>query len=189
VLEIGCGPGANLWYLAREGFAAHGIDGSAVALAQARKRLGDEGLAAGLVCGDAMRLPWPDDHFDAVLDVECVYANVLADARRILGEARRVLRPGGRLFSKTFATGTSGEGSGPRVGGEPNTYRDLRSGHFNTGYGVVRFTAEAEIPDLYGGFEDLAWEVVTRSFDGRRGVVREWVITARKAGDQGGATP
>lgn len=182
VLEIGCGPGANLWYLAREGYAAYGIDGSGVALEQARQRLAGEGLSAELVKGDAMRLPWPDDHFDAVLDIECVYANVLADSRRILAEAHRVLKPGGRLFSKTFATGTSGEGSGPRVGDEPNTYRDLRGGHFNAGYGVIRFTAESEIAGLYAGFADLAWELVTRTFDERRGVVREWVVTGRKAG-------
>src|SRR6218665_938871 len=26
VLEVGCGPGANLWFMHREGFAVHGID-------------------------------------------------------------------------------------------------------------------------------------------------------------------
>ena len=32
ILEIGCGTGANLWYLAREGFDAVGLDGSEVAI-------------------------------------------------------------------------------------------------------------------------------------------------------------
>ena len=31
-LEVGCGPGPNLWYLAREGFTIAGIDGSANAI-------------------------------------------------------------------------------------------------------------------------------------------------------------
>jgi 2-polyprenyl-3-methyl-5-hydroxy-6-metoxy-1,4-benzoquinol methylase len=32
ILEVGCGTGANLWYLAREGFSVYGIDGSNVAI-------------------------------------------------------------------------------------------------------------------------------------------------------------
>ena len=32
ILEIGCGPGANIWYLSREGFISHGIDISSVAI-------------------------------------------------------------------------------------------------------------------------------------------------------------
>jgi SAM-dependent methyltransferase len=33
-LEVGCGPGANLWYLAREGFETCGVDLSPVAVEQ-----------------------------------------------------------------------------------------------------------------------------------------------------------
>ena len=32
ILELGCGPGANIWYLAREKFNVHGIDGSKTAI-------------------------------------------------------------------------------------------------------------------------------------------------------------
>jgi len=31
LLEIGCGPGANIWFMAREGFNVTGIDGSQIA--------------------------------------------------------------------------------------------------------------------------------------------------------------
>ena len=30
ILEVGCGTGANLWFLAKEGFNAFGIDGSQI---------------------------------------------------------------------------------------------------------------------------------------------------------------
>ena len=43
VLEIGCGPGPNIWFLAREGYAAAGIDGSPTAIRQ-RVR-GEEALS------------------------------------------------------------------------------------------------------------------------------------------------
>ena len=42
ILELGCGPGANIWYLAREKFNVHGIDGSKTAIKKCIKRLNEE---------------------------------------------------------------------------------------------------------------------------------------------------
>src|SRR5580698_5080821 len=58
LLEIGCGPGANVWFMAREGFSVCGIDGSATAIERATKRLATEGLMADLRVGDYAQLPW-----------------------------------------------------------------------------------------------------------------------------------
>src|SRR5207247_2009282 len=41
-LEVGSGTGANLWFLAREGFSAHGMEGSPTAAGLARQRLDSE---------------------------------------------------------------------------------------------------------------------------------------------------
>src|SRR5258706_7684234 len=60
LLEVGCGPAANLWYIAREGFSAYGLDGSAVALEKAKLRLNEEGMQVDLQQGDAMNLPYED---------------------------------------------------------------------------------------------------------------------------------
>jgi len=180
VLEIGCGAGANLLFLAQEGFDATGLDGSAVALEQAKSRLNARGLSVWLDQGDAMDLPYSDTGFDCVLDIECVYANTLADSRKILGEAHRVLKPGGLLFSKTFMTGTSGEETGRRMEGEDNTFLELPDGPFNKGYGVIRLTAEEEILTLYDHFDNISVDYVIRSDFNRAKEVREWLITCRR---------
>lgn len=180
MLEIGCGPGANLWYLAREGFSVHGLDGSAVALDRAARRMAQDGLTVGLHQGDAIALPFPDASFDAVLDVECIYANSLADSRRILAEVRRVLKPGGWLFSKTFATGMGGEAGGETLPGEPNSYVKMGpDSPLHSDYGLIRLTAEEEIPQLYAGFSALEWDYLERSVGNRRKIIREWVIAAQ----------
>lgn len=180
VLELGCGPGANLWFLAREGFSAYGVDGSQVALDQARARLEAEGLSATLHQGDVARLPFDDAMFDAVIDVECVYANTLADTRRILDEAKRVLKPGGAVFSKTFATGMSGEDTGVVMEGEPHTYERMPDGPLHSDYGVIRLTSEAEIPEIYAGLDRLSWDFVDRSDGGGSKRIKEWIVTGRK---------
>lgn len=177
-LEVGCGPGANLWFLAREGFSVHGLDGSKVALEQAKQLLEREGLKAGLHRGDAVDIPFPKDHFDAVIDIECLYANTKADARKIVDEVYRVLKPGGLCFSITFMTGLPGTGT--PIEGEPHTYTDYTDGPLNEGYGIVRLTAEDEIPNLYGVFDSIEYDSVIRTDSNRTTEIREWLITCRK---------
>ena len=113
ILEVGCGPGGNLWYLANEGFATFGIDGSSIAIDQAGKLLDatvpNWGQFGRLFVGDVRVIPLRDESLDAVIDNECVYCNRLEDSKIIYREISRVLRPGGRLFVRTFADGTWGE--------------------------------------------------------------------------------
>lgn len=182
-LEIGCGAGANLLFLTKEQFTVFGLDGSQVALDRAHERLVAEGLVATLAKGDAVALFYPDQSFDCVIDLECMYANSLADSRRIVAEAHRVLKPGGLFFSKTFMTGTSGEATAIKMTGESNTYLSVPNGPFNAGYGIIRLTAEDEIPGLYGIFSRIEWDHVIRTDRNRRYVVREWLITCQKVNE------
>ena len=102
VLEIGFGSGHCLTRIAAtvgpKG-AAHGIDISSGMLAVARKKLVKSGFAdvARPGLGDAARLPYRESVFDAVF---MSYALELFDTDeipKVLEEARRVLRPGGRI--------------------------------------------------------------------------------------------
>jgi len=179
-LEVGCGPGGNLLYLAGEGFSVDGLDGSMVALERARKRLDERNLTAGLIRSDAVHPPFADEIYDCVIDIECLYANSMASTRQSLAEIHRMLKPGGWLFSKTFKTGTSGDGDGERLEGEANTWVRLKSGPLHSDYGPIRFTAEDEISDLYASFSQINYDYVIRSDRNRSMVVHEWLIACRK---------
>lgn len=100
ILEVGCGPGANLWFLAREGFEISGIDGSQTAITQAGSRLNTEcpNWRGALTVGDISVLPYPNDCFDAVVDIECVYCNTYATSKQIYCEMARVVRGGGSFI-------------------------------------------------------------------------------------------
>lgn len=98
VLELGCGPGHALQALLRDARRSKviGVDWSDVMLAQAARR-NRGALATGrleLIRGDFAKLPLVDSIADAILAVNVVYFMANAAA---LGEARRVLRPGGRV--------------------------------------------------------------------------------------------
>ena len=68
--------------------------------------------------------------------------------RQAYGELARVTKPGGRLFSRTFARGCWGEGTGTQAG------RDmwLCSEGPLKGFGATRFTDEADVAELLQGW-------------------------------------
>jgi SAM-dependent methyltransferase len=98
-LDLGCGDGR----LMRELAAARivGADVSAVALSQARERVPEGVDLVELTPGAA--LPFADSEFDLVLCAETI--EHVQDVQLLLSEARRVLRPGGRLAVTTPAHG------------------------------------------------------------------------------------
>ena len=100
LLEVGCGSGANLWMMAKEGFATHGMDSSAKGLDLARQHLGEKwGVTADLRQGSFTELPYENDYFDAVVDVVSLQHLNLKDSRLALSEIARVLKPRGAFFS------------------------------------------------------------------------------------------
>lgn len=100
VLEIGYGVGSDLLSWAEGGADVFGIDIVDEHLRLASRNFALHGRKAELQLADAAHIPFPDDFFDIV------YSNgVLHHTRDIdacLAEARRVLRPGGRLLMSVY---------------------------------------------------------------------------------------
>lgn len=180
ILEVGCGPGANLWFMAREGFSIVGIDGSQTAIAQAQTRLDLEcaGWNGELHCGDIRHLPFQDEVFDAVVDNEAVYCNDYETSKAIYAEMARVTKDGGKLFSRTFASGSWGDQTGELVG--HNAWVVAVGPMSNKG--VSRFTEYEEIGDLVQGFKVTEIELLMRTYNNNKDQVREWLITGEKQG-------
>jgi SAM-dependent methyltransferase len=120
LLELGCGPGHALQALLRMPQLAKvvGLDQSEVMLADAahRNRLALEAGRLVLIRGDFAKLPFAGEIADAILAVNVVYFMHSSAAIR---EARRVLRPGGRMV--LYATHGSAMGRWPFAG--PDTHR------------------------------------------------------------------
>ena len=100
VLEVGCGHGGGASYLTRTLHPASytGLDLNSAGVAFCRERHNVAGLK--FVEGDAENLPFPDESFDAVINIES--SHLYAHFPRFLTEVVRVLRPGGHFLYADF---------------------------------------------------------------------------------------
>jgi SAM-dependent methyltransferase/alkylhydroperoxidase family enzyme len=89
LLDIACGAGLAVELAALRGAECAGVDASERLIKVAR----DRSPNADLRVGDMHALPWDDDTFDVVTS----FRGIWGTTPKALDEARRVLKPGGRL--------------------------------------------------------------------------------------------
>jgi SAM-dependent methyltransferase len=108
VLEVGSGRGGGASFIKRYLHPKEvvGVDYSEQAVALCRRRYDQPGLR--FIHGDAEDLPFEDDEFDAVVNVES--SHCYGSMSTFLSEAVRVLRPGGHFLFADFRLETDLEG-------------------------------------------------------------------------------
>lgn len=141
ILDAGCGFGTTAIVLARAlpGSEVVGIDLSEPLLDLAVQAAGDAGLGGRVTFekADVQEIPYDDDSFDAVLNVQMLH--IVEDPVAMLDEMERVLAPGGFLFmadirrswvgllDKVFRSGLTVEEAGALV-----RRSGLRAGAFSS---------------------------------------------------------
>lgn len=110
ILDVGCGAGSNLLFLAGEGFSVHGVDLSPGAVDAARTRARAAGRSIDVREGDVLALPFEEGRFDALVDNGCFHTISFSRRERYAKEICRVLKPEGRFVLSWVAR----EHTGPR---------------------------------------------------------------------------
>jgi 2-polyprenyl-3-methyl-5-hydroxy-6-metoxy-1,4-benzoquinol methylase len=147
VLDLGCGAGNNVRFLAREGFQVVGVDGSASAITVARQRLEADGLNAELTVMDFGELELPAATFDCVIDRCAITHNRRAAIETVLDKVRGALKPGGLFFSEMFSTRTADREYGHALG--DGSYRSFTAGYF-ADVALTFFADREDIDALFG---------------------------------------
>lgn len=94
VLDVGCGTGEHLKRAQSHGLVATGLEPAPGMLKVARSSVPEARLKQGV----ATELPFEDEQFDAILQIEVLRYLHIDDIRKALRESRRVLKPGGIFF-------------------------------------------------------------------------------------------
>jgi SAM-dependent methyltransferase len=100
VVDLGCGLGSEVGYLAGRGWRALGVDQSAPALSMAAV----DQPAARFALADVTRLPLRSGSIDLLIDRGCFHYLGAEDRARYAREAARVLRADGRLMLRMCLT-------------------------------------------------------------------------------------
>lgn len=120
VLDVGCGRGRHMVFLARQGFQVYGVDTCPGGLAHARAWLEREGLEADFRRAEMTFLPYRDGLFDGVICVSGICHGTSSQVRKAMSEIRRVLRPGGAALITFESRESSCYGRGTQI--EQHTY-------------------------------------------------------------------
>jgi SAM-dependent methyltransferase len=94
-LDLGCGTGTNVIYLAQHGWQATGVDFAWSAIRNARRKAHQAGVKVDLSVGDVTRLHGIAGPFDLIFDIGCFH-NLPAEGRPLyLAQLLRLLAPTG----------------------------------------------------------------------------------------------
>ncbi|MCI8358451.1 MAG: class I SAM-dependent methyltransferase [Lachnospiraceae bacterium] len=172
MLDYGCGGGSHTWYLAREGFDVWAFDGAPSAIHNVELRMQREKLNAHLAVCDALKLPYEDGFFDAVIDSYCVTMNTAVEGRKMYQEIYRILKEGGALQTAQFGKNTDGYRTGTRI--EENTWTEMDNIQLHD-VGKIHFTDKDEMENMLKeiGFTNINVDTILYT---DRGVKIEQII-------------
>lgn len=176
VLDLGCGAGRHVIYLAKEGFRVIGCDIAWFGLEHARERLREEGLRAHLDVADITSLPYRVGCFDAVICRGAAFYNTYQGVRKVILEMHRVTRSGGLALVTLKSISDYRYRRGREV--EPGTYETPDGPQQGL---VLHFFTQQQALKVLEPFEILTMEHTTRTLNDMRYALADWVIIAQKA--------
>lgn len=157
VLDLGCGAGRHVHFMANENIDTYGIDISKDGIEYTQKILKHYKLKANLKVATVDNIPYEDDYFDGIIcDGVLYYCNIneIHDAAK---EIFRVLKPSGKAFIVVRNTEDYRYGRGKEI--ERNTFliqeENKNKCAFNENGMKMHFFEVSEVKELFKNFSKI----------------------------------
>jgi SAM-dependent methyltransferase len=181
VLELGCGPGANIPFFLSLRMNYHAIEGSQIIFHRLQKSYPE--LKHQIIQGDfTAEEPFAHfDSFDLIVDRGAVTYNDTLSIKSTLRHVLNVLNPGGYFVGVDWISVNHSDVAIGVDCGDVNTRTEIPMGQFFR-VGKVHFSDEIHLRELFSGFKIiLLEEKIYKNYetvDGRQ--LASWNIVARK---------
>ena len=154
-LEMGCGAGPNLAWLAQKGITVSGIDIAPTALDLARETIPRERIGS-LIEGTVSDVPLEDGSVDGVIE-SCGFQHLpRAEREAAFAEVRRLLKPGGVFVGHMLEQGHTvfRKRGDEQLAEDPGSLmlEEGKSRFYLTNIGLSHFFTKEEIHALLDGF-------------------------------------
>lgn len=98
ILDLGCGAGRHLKFLAENGFEAYGCDYSSSGIQASQELLASANLKANFEIASVDNLPYDDEFFDGLICFGVLYYNDKQNIQKAASEIFRVLKKGSKAL-------------------------------------------------------------------------------------------
>jgi cyclopropane fatty-acyl-phospholipid synthase-like methyltransferase len=162
ILDSGCGPGDNALFFAARGHEVTGFDFLEEAVAAAKRKSAERGLAAKFLVKDALKLQEWRAEFDNVIDSGLFHVFSNEDRILYVRGLESVLKRNGHLFLLCFSDQTPGT-TGPRRVSQIELRDAFREGWVIESIEPARFEVRFEQSQaLFSGETPWAWFLVAK---------------------------
>ncbi len=101
-IDLGCGTGTNVITMAQRGWEVTGLDFSALAIREAKRRVQAAGVEVDVRRGDASKLVGVEGPFDLALDIGCFHSMSTSQRKAYSARLPSLLSPKGDYLLYTF---------------------------------------------------------------------------------------
>lgn len=98
ILDLGCGAGRHVKFLAENGFKAYGCDYSSSGIQASQELLASANLKANFEIASVDNLPYDDEFFDGLICFGVLYYNDKQSIQKAASEIFRVLKKGSKAL-------------------------------------------------------------------------------------------
>ena len=189
VLDLGCGAGRHVVFMANENVVPYGVDFSTEGVKYTQERLreiGRDNYADNIKVGDLTKIPFEDDMFDGIICYGALYYLTYEDAKIAVKEIKRILKKNtGKIFLLLRSTEDYRCNAQNVIEtNEKNTYiinqnSDEKCAYSENGM-TMHFFTTGEIQELFKDFENLQIDKIVETHNNGKFCDSNYVITATK---------
>lgn len=143
ILEVGCGAGNNLEFLAQKGHNVYGLDASEKIIEYTKRKFSKKNLSGNFIVSEFTDLPYEENFFDLIINRAAICHTDIFNANIAMKECNRVIDTNGIFYSTFFSNFNSFKANKIDFG----FYNSFEEGFHNVG--ALKFYNIFEITKLF----------------------------------------